>query len=153
MPNVQFIATTHDPLCLRGMRNGEVHVLIRNGRSEVEELLDLPDVRGLRSEQLLTSDYFGLASTSDPDIEAGLEELAVLIGSGKSEPSSLARARERLLPLTLIGDTQQEQIINEAMKRFLQEHRHASAVDRSAIRERAVSEVLDRLRNPATRRS
>lgn len=153
MPNVQFIATTHDPLCLRGMRNGEVHVLIRNGRNEVEELLDLPDVRGLRSEQLLTSDYFGLASTSDPDIEAGLEELAILIGSGKSDPSSLARARERILPLTLIGDTQQEQIINEAMKRFLQEHRNASAVERSAIRERAVNEVLERLRNPAMSRS
>lgn len=153
MPNVQFIATTHDPLCLRGLRNGEVHVLVRNDRSEVEELPDLPDVRGLRSEQLLTSDYFGLASTSDPEIEAGLEELALLIGSSNSDPTSLARARQRVLPLTLIGDTLEEQIVNEAMKRFLQEHRNAPPVERSAIRERAVNEVLERLRNPLMRRS
>src|SRR5205823_2255078 len=42
LPGVQFIVTTHDPLCLRGMSNGEVLVLNRNPRTGIELLTDLP---------------------------------------------------------------------------------------------------------------
>jgi uncharacterized protein (TIGR02646 family) len=140
MPLVQFIATTHDPLCLRGMRNGEVHVLVRNEDRHVEVLTGLPDVRGLRAEQLLTSDYFGLASTSDPEIESALEDLAI-----HGDQSSREKALESLRPFQWIGDTPMEQIVNEALRRHIAASQRTAAIDRREVRESAVRAVLERL--------
>ena len=78
LPNVQFIASTHDPLCLRGLERGEVQVLERTVENGIERLTDLPSAEGLRADQLLTSDYFGLYSTFDPQLEQDMSELAYL---------------------------------------------------------------------------
>lgn len=75
MPQVQFIATTHDPLCLRGMKNGEVKVLYRDGNGHVSQVDHLPDIETLRAEQILTSDYFGLWTTADLEQETGTNAL------------------------------------------------------------------------------
>ena len=40
---------------------------------------ELPSVRGMRVDQLLTSEHFGLHSTLDPDIEAKYEEYYKLL--------------------------------------------------------------------------
>ena len=143
IPNVQFIVTTHDPLCLRGMRNGEVHVLYRDGQEKVREIEDLPDVRGMRAEQLLTSDFFGLASTSDPGLESALEQLAVH-ASGQQVGNWDALVRS-VLPFEFVGDTPLEQVINEALRRFVRESRDRPGPSRLAVREDAVRAVLDGL--------
>lgn len=151
MPNVQFIVTTHDPLCLRGMREGEVHVLYRNADEEVEELEGLPDVSKLRAEQLLTSDYFGLASTSDPETDEALERLAI-----SSAPGALLQQRQDRQstgsPLSLIGDTPGEQIVNEALRRYVEDRRTMPAPDRAALRESAITAVLEGLRKQSAER-
>lgn len=71
MPRVQFICSTHDPLCLRGMKNGEVHLLQRDSNYDIQAYSELPDITTLRIEQILSSDYFGLSSTEDPEQEIG----------------------------------------------------------------------------------
>ncbi len=149
MPNVQFVATTHDPLCLRGMRGGEVQVLVRYDDQQIEALTGLPDVRGLRAEQLLTSDYFGLSSTADPDVEDALERLAL---PGSASPMSGNRDQEALRPFQWLGDTPFEQIVNEALRRFIDEAAASSEVDRGLVRETAVNDVLERLRALRTER-
>jgi len=149
MPNVQFVATTHDPLCLRGMRGGEVHVLVRDDNQQVQALTGLPDVRGLRAEQLLTSDYFGLSSTADPEVEGALERLA-LPPHARAATDSVDR--DVLRSFRWIGDTPGEQIVNEALRRFIDEASSTSNIDRSQVREAAVNEVLDRLRALKARR-
>ncbi|MGN8060865.1 AAA family ATPase [Ralstonia sp. 22111] len=143
MPNVQFIATTHDPLCLRGMRDGEVQVLIRDSEQQIQVLTGLPDVRGLRAEQLLTSDYFGLSSTADPDIESALVRLA-LPTDARAATTNIDQ--EALRSFRLIGDTPIDQIANEALRRFIEEAAFSPPIDRSQVREAAVNSVLDRLR-------
>ncbi len=142
MPMVQFIATTHDPLCLRGMLNGEVQVLVRNDEHEIQVLEDLPDVRGLRAEQLLTSDYFGLQSTADPLVEIALERLA--IPKSSSSVKATQADTDAILPLQWIGDTQEQQILNEALRRYNNERR--ASVHPSMVKEAAVHEVLKLLR-------
>lgn len=142
MPLVQFIATTHDPLCLRGMRAGEVQVLVRNQDRQVEALTGLPDVRGLRAEQLLTSDYFGLASTSDPEVESALNDLAL----DSDQTAGSDQARERLRPFQWMGDTPVEQIVSEALRRYIADASLQGALDRGKARESAVRAVLERLR-------
>src|SRR6266508_4543813 len=42
-PRIQFILTSHDPLCLRGMHKEEVVVMHRSGRNSVEAITDLRD--------------------------------------------------------------------------------------------------------------
>lgn len=143
MPNVQFVATTHDPLCLRGMRADEVQVFVRDEAQRIEILRGLPDVRGLRAEQLLTSDYFGLSSTADPDVESALEHLALPVGiRSQSRYEDLGS----LQAFKWLGDTPIEQIVNEALRRFVEEGT-GSALDRGQVREAAVMSVLNRLRD------
>lgn len=73
-PKLQFIATTHEPLCLRGLKDKETFVLTRNQEKEIIALHDLPDPSELRIDQILTSDFFGLNSTLDPKTEAIFKE-------------------------------------------------------------------------------
>ncbi|MGJ7524614.1 AAA family ATPase [Variovorax sp. GB1P17] len=143
MPLVQFIVTTHDPLCLRGMRDGEVQVLIRNSEHEIQVLKGLPDVRGLRAEQLLTSDYFGLASTADPEVEDSLHRLALSPRDGGADN---VRKFEALQSFRWIGDSPFEQVFNEALKRFSEESNAVQSVDRAQVREDMVVSIVDRLR-------
>ena len=62
-PRLQFVVTTHDPLCLRGLTGArDVVVLRRTDDGQVYSLPreEIPSVRGLRVDELLTSEVFGL---------------------------------------------------------------------------------------------
>lgn len=91
-PRVQFIVTTHDPLCLKGTRNGEVRVLNRDGdRSQVSiTSVDVPP--GATADQLLTGFWFGLSSTVDTETLTLIEEHRRLL-TGRQTPT---RVRRRL---------------------------------------------------------
>ena len=65
-PRVQFIITTHDPLCLLGTRSGEVHVLHRNAETERVAVTQFDVPAGTTADQVLTGFWFGLPSTMDP---------------------------------------------------------------------------------------
>jgi uncharacterized protein (TIGR02646 family) len=63
-PKLRVIATTHDPLSLQQTEPGEVVLLRRTDRTGVEAVpRDVP--KGLRADQLLTGDWFGLTTTTD----------------------------------------------------------------------------------------
>ena len=119
-PKVQFIVTTHDPLCLRGMYDGEVFVLQRSGETDrVERVKDLPSIRGMRAEQILTSEFFGLGST-DPETDARLlryNRLASRIEDlSPEEQAEMERLRKHLDEGMVIGTTLREQAYAEALK-------------------------------------
>ncbi|MGE7965114.1 AAA family ATPase [Pseudomonas sp. NPDC089918] len=143
MPQVQFIYTTHDPLCLRGMLDGEVHVLIRDDEGCVQEMTGLPDVTAMRAEQLLTSEYFGLASTVEPETMRKLDRI-VLSDSRSTSPD--AHFSEQMNAFSIIGDTPEKQVVNEALRRHIIEQLRSDTLDRAAVREDAVKLILARLR-------
>ncbi|MDA7429790.1 AAA family ATPase [Primorskyibacter aestuariivivens] len=120
-PNVQFIVTTHDPLCLRGMHDGEVFVLQRAGPdAQVEKVPDLPSIRGMRADQILTSEFFGLGST-DPDTDIRLELYNALASRVENlspeEEAKLRELRDWLGDNMVIGSTLAEQAYAKALKR------------------------------------
>lgn len=80
-PRIQFIVTTHDPLCLRGFEAGEVVLLRRQTDSSgsTAVLQELPAVSDMRIDQILTSSYFGLRSTVDPAVELLFDEYYTLL--------------------------------------------------------------------------
>ena len=118
-PRIQFIVTTHDPLCLKGMFDGEVFVLQRSATDQrVEQLRDLPNPQGMRAEQILTSEFFGLGST-DPHTDAKLlryQTLAARAGLSAAEQNERDALQQELEGTMAIGDTMQSQIVTKAMQ-------------------------------------
>jgi hypothetical protein len=113
-PRVQFIATTHEPLCLRGLEDGEIAVLRRNSSHRSALIDDLPSVRGLLVDQILSSAHFGLGSTVDPETAEKFDRYYALLAKtplNGAERVELAWLRDELDRIRLIGNTPSEQIL------------------------------------------
>jgi uncharacterized protein (TIGR02646 family) len=130
-PRIQFIVTTHDPLCLRGLRNGEVAAMERV-RGRVHARTDLPPIEGMRVEQILQSEFFGLRSTLDPRVERRFDRMYAL--KVKPTPSLTAKQRKELLALeeelahySVPGSTRAERLMLSEIERFLAKERTAPA--------------------------
>jgi len=158
LPNVTFIATTHDPLCLRGMRDGEVLVMQRvasedNPDSEwpvmVEQVVRLPNVSQLTIEQLLTSDFFSLTSTDQPDTERELAMLADLLAARKSgqplsdvQQHAWSRFERDISDALPVGATEVQRLVQEAVVEYLQNRRQASALKLRELRKESKQRIL-----------
>lgn len=132
-PRVQFLVTTHDPLCLRGLEDGEVALVERLEDEDRTVVVrqDLPPVAGLRADQLLTSEFFGLRSTVDPDVEKAFDEYYALLAVRQPtarQKRRIAALQAQLADLRLLGDTLRERLVYESADRWLARR----AVDRSA---------------------
>jgi hypothetical protein len=126
LPRVQFVVTTHDPLCLRGLEDGEVVVVRRNEGGRVVLISDLPPVKGLRVEQLLTSEHFGLGSTEDPEVDALFAEYYTL--RAKTRPTAadrlhLTELEARLGALRQMGTTERERLLLHSADEFIARRR------------------------------
>jgi AAA domain, putative AbiEii toxin, Type IV TA system/AAA domain/SIR2-like domain len=91
-PNVQLIATTHSPLIVGSAGHSEVQLLQRvDGELTV---LELPRrFEGWRSDQILTSEAFGMDTTRDPATAARHAEYRELMARGET-PQDNTRAAE-----------------------------------------------------------
>ena len=103
-PNIQFIGTSHSPLCASGsadLKEEEYRLVVldrgeHNGSVEVNELASL---RGLRADQVLTSTAFGLEETRNPSVEKELQQFRRLLLSNSlnsAEEKELARLRHSI---------------------------------------------------------
>lgn len=135
LPQVTFIATTHDPLCIRGMNDGEIVVLRRvqltQGTtdagllSQVQAQTDLPPVSELRIEQLLTSDLFQLHSTDDPEMDQQFAHIADLLAMPfeRLEPEQrrmLSRFNDDVASALPVGTSEAHRVVQEAVAEYLQ---------------------------------
>lgn len=148
LPQVQFIVTTHDPLCLRGMDDGEVVVLQRAPDNTIRKLEDLPSTKGMRADQLLTSDYFGLSSTIDPQTEL---DMAKYVQAVSESPEGMVTGAEQLVAHLTIGNDAQEQVIHLAMRKFITERERPTDQLRSDVSEEAMMAVLAALKGERTK--
>nr|WP_273544563.1 AAA family ATPase [Halomonas profundi] len=151
MPRVQFICSTHDPLCLRGMKNGEVHLLQRDSNYDIQAYSELPDITTLRIEQILSSDYFGLSSTEDPEQDHIIRRLAELAGISEKHLSKEERLeRDSLLNsyegMPYIGSSTDRQILAEALTRHLRLHPNVGIKDRGFARDQSIDEIMNVLK-------
>jgi energy-coupling factor transporter ATP-binding protein EcfA2 len=136
-PRVQVIATTHDPLCLRGMADREV-VVLRRTRDERVYVLpeeEVPPVRGLRVDELLTSEVFGLDSTVDTRLDEAFDRYYELLASddrGAGAADEIAELRAFLDLHRQFGTTRRERLALQAADEFVS--REGDVVDLSARR-------------------
>jgi hypothetical protein len=136
-PRVQFLASTHDPLCLRGLADGEVAVMSRDAQGRIRVVTDLPPIRGLRADQLLTSEYFGLSSTVDPELEDLFNEYYMLLARARPSDTQRRRIEEikgQLEPFRVLGDNRRERLMLETIDEFLATERFQSVTGRMALK-------------------
>jgi AAA domain, putative AbiEii toxin, Type IV TA system len=124
-PLMQFIVTTHEPLCLRGARDKEILVLERTGR-DIEAFSDLPSPRGMRIDRLLTSPFFGLHSTLDLATQDKFERYYALLSKlpgnlSDSDRHCIAELRGQLADVEtkLLANTPRETLFYEVMDEYL----------------------------------
>lgn len=126
LPRMQFIATTHDPLCLRGLGEGEVAVMQRNDAGHIVAVTDLPSPADFRVDQLLTSEFFGLSSTVDPESEQTFDEYYALLALQErtnDQQLRLATLKETLKDRRYLGNTPREHLMYEAVDRLIAQNR------------------------------
>jgi AAA domain/AAA domain, putative AbiEii toxin, Type IV TA system len=125
-PEVQFLVTTHDPLVLRSLSRGEAVVLERDGLGDVVPETDLPSPRALRIDQLLTSEFFGLASTRDPDTDRQLREYQRLLAFAATddEMDRLSKLKVELDSKNLLGSDARERLLLRAADAYLGRRSH-----------------------------
>lgn len=132
-PRVRFIATTHDPLCVQGLRPGELHVLTRR-EEDNEVVIEQFDVKpGMRADQILTGAWFGVTSTRDAQTQNIMQRHAALLQ--KTERSDVeqrefdqldVRMRERL---TGYAGTEDQQLALKVAAEFRKERRNRLGKD------------------------
>lgn len=142
LPGVTFIATTHDPLCLRGMSEGEIVVLRRVEVStgttsaglqvQVEAQTDLPTTSELRVEQLLTSDLFQLHSTDDPEMDRQLAHIGDLLAREVNtltdeERRIVERFNQDIASALPIGTSEAHRLVQEAVADFLNQRKQTAS--------------------------
>ena len=119
--NMQFIASTHEPLCLHGLGEGEVAVLEWN-KDEPRLRDDLPSPAGLRTDQLLTSEFFGLSTTLDPATEEKFaiyyDLLARCSELKPKEQTLLTKLGDDLNKRTVLGSSRRDQFILNVVDRY-----------------------------------
>jgi hypothetical protein len=139
-PQVQFIASTHEPLALRGLRNGEVALLRRDEAGAVIVDQNLPPLEGVQVDQLLTSRVFGLDSTVDPETEALLDEYYHLrsLPATAERVGRIAEIRSRIGDREEFGRNARERLMLAAASKFIEESEGdpglASPLDQDVIR-------------------
>lgn len=158
LPQVTFIATTHDPLCLRGMRNGEVMVLQRVPRAKgadglpvkVEQLTHLPDVTNLTVEQLLTSDFFSVFDPDDPKRGDALAELTDALAKIDASSSEGQALRVRLIGTIAddvvhalpVGRGEVAMLVQEAVADYLMQRGRTAGADRLRLRDATRTRIV-----------
>lgn len=121
-PYVQFIASTHEPLCLRGTKKNEIVLMRRDENGVIEAVTDLPSPEQMRVDQLLTSALFGLHTTLDPKLEKEFREYYALLGKDKLNSKERARLdalRKPLGRVGVLGYTRRDQLVYQFIDKYL----------------------------------
>ncbi|MGK2742246.1 AAA family ATPase [Tepidicaulis sp. LMO-SS28] len=157
LPGVTFIATSHDPLCLRGMKKGEVMVLERISGDQAStnlpvfthSLVDLPDNENWTVEQLLTADFFQMRSTESLEAQrraARMEDRLARGANPEADPELQAYLAEFSTDLP-IGYTEAHRLVQRAIADFLRERRKASDEKLRGLKEQTRQSILNALRS------
>jgi hypothetical protein len=151
-PKLQFICTTHDPLCLKGFKQGEIVVLRKDkdGKVFMVNQEDLPNPEAMRADQLLTSQYFGLNSTIDLDIEKKFAEYYDLLARGsnltKEESEKLKELTDFVKDQKVLGDSTREQLYFQVIDSVIAKFRKEGSKEKISIKKEVIDRVNEELK-------
>lgn len=147
-PNLQFIVSTHEPLCLRGLAHGEVVVMLRDQNQNVQKLDKslLPDHSLMTIEQLLTSDSFGLIDVGDEEMVKTYEEYYALLSKNEEERTEEDQKKineysAKLSEKELLGSTPADQAVFEIANQVTVKIRRDGFKTEKTLKDETVSQI------------
>jgi hypothetical protein len=144
VPAVQFVTSTHDPLCLRGLGAGEVVVMERDENHRIQTVADLPSPDDLRVDQILTSDFFGMNTTVDPEAEHLFDEYYALLALPKrtrKQATELAELKEQLKDRQYLGTNPRETLMYEAIDELVAKYKRSTTTRILDLKPEAVEAI------------
>jgi hypothetical protein len=157
LPGVSFIATSHDPLCLRGMAKDEVLVLERvpgeaadsNLPVFTQTLTNLPDNENWTIEQLLTAEFFQLRTTESNEAEkrAARIEDKLAQGLSSSDDPEIAEYLAELSRDLPIGHTEVHRLVHDAIEKYLRLKRNATKGKLARLKAETRNSILNALKS------
>lgn len=146
-PKLQFVVTSHDPLSLKGIESGEVLLLKKDENDKVVGIEDLPNPAELRAEQLLTSEFFGLSSTLDPELEVQFNTYHYLLAKQSrtnDEETQLQNLKISLKEKQHLGDSLREELMYEVIDSSLAKYgQNMEQQGRKELLEETKTQVFD----------
>lgn len=122
-PAIRFVATTHDPLCLRGLEQGEVYRMNRRVTTKriYADPVNVPP--GLTVDNLLTGVWFELDGTYDQETANLLERHRALLRADSSDDATeLGLVEEQLRArLGRFAETSLERLVFQVATEILVE--------------------------------
>jgi len=146
-PNINFIISTHHPLCLRGSKLGEV-ILLKNLKNEIIQITELPDPASLRVDQILSSEFFGLSSLIDPEIEASFNryyELLSIENLDQKDTTELNQLKDELRGKNHLGASLREELMYTVIDKLLAQKvfYDKNPLNRKQLKEEAIRRVWE----------
>lgn len=147
-PNINFMISTHHPLCLRGAEKDEI-LLLKNIENHVIVDSELPNPATLRVDQILASEFFGLSSHIDPKIEASFNRYYELIAKNnkidEKENSEIEELKVFLKDKKLLGNSLREELMYTVIDKLLAEKviYNKDSIDRDSLKEEAIQKVKE----------
>jgi uncharacterized protein (TIGR02646 family) len=120
-PRVGFLVTTHDPLCLRGLSEGEIAILERNDEGRIVARTNIPPIDHLRADQILSL-LFGLSTTRGSATVGMIARYSDLLGKGErtaEEQIEFEDLRARLSGSIASGETPAQREVEQAIRTTL----------------------------------
>ncbi|CAL2088869.1 TIGR02646 family protein [Tenacibaculum sp. 190524A05c] len=151
-PNINFIVSTHHPLCLRGAEKNEI-LLLKNIESQVVINSELPNPATLRVDQILASDFFGLSSHIDPEIEAKFNRYYQLLAKNNEvideEKIEIDQLKDFLRNKKQLGNSLREELMYAVIDKLLAEKVsfNKNSIDRDDLKEEAIRRVKEVWKN------
>jgi energy-coupling factor transporter ATP-binding protein EcfA2 len=137
-PEVLFIISTHDPLVIKSANlDTKILLLKENEKGKTEIIDNLPSHMNLNTEQILTSPFFGLDSTSLDDKTDAWALYHAALNEGDREQASVYR--EKLAGSGLFGSTYREYLAFSAVDAYLAKKEIPRVDD--------VADLIDRIEN------
>lgn len=144
-PKINFVVSTHNPLCLRGAKQGEI-VLLKNIDNKVVALQELPDPNSLRIDQILASEFFGLNSLIDPELEAKFNRYYELLAKNNDEnKAEIDTLRDFLANKKQLGNSLRDELMYSVIDKLLAQKVvfSNSSIDRNSLKDDAIQRVKE----------
>lgn len=147
-PNINFIISTHHPLCLRGAKRDEI-LLLKNIEGEVIGIRQLPDPSTLRVDQILASEFFGLSSLVDPETEAYFNRYYELLAKDEKDSvedeEEITRLRDKLRDKQQLGISLREELMYSVIDKLLAKEiaYNKNPLDRENLKREVINRVKD----------
>ena len=146
-PRTQFIVTSHSPLCLRGLEGGETVLLRRDLERKIVAVTDLPNPKDMRVDQILASEFFGLSTTLESDLEDIYDEyyqLLLVKDRSAGQEGRLRKLKKDLRQREHLGSGLRDELMYEVIDQLVARQLHSpKPKPREPLKLEAVKKVFE----------